>query len=292
MAWGPGRAALRDSGRRLARRRRSRLASAESRRAQPANTARARVEGAVALRLAAGAARTLRSAGREARLSANPAARASVRPASAGQRGRRRGWAALSGERVDLRRVQRAGSSERDHPLAAARRHRPASRRPRAEESVRSRGSAGDEQALRLGQRAGRAGDRGPARARRDGRHRAARCLLRLATLLAELRAQADGRPLPGRDAAGGVPRAALVGGRHRVLHRRLRSRRPTAAISSSRCGASTTRRGTGGASSASTSCRTGSRGAWSISPEVSITRWRCSSTRTAACWSQTGAAA
>ena len=71
-----------------------------------------------------------------ARRPANRRARPAVRPAPAGQRRRRPRRAALSRERLDLRRLPREGSPERNGALAAAGRERPPRRRPRAAEPV------------------------------------------------------------------------------------------------------------------------------------------------------------
>ena len=151
------------------------LAEAGRRRARAPDAARARVARRGSLRLRAGTALAVHAPGLVARRPANRRARPPVRSASAGQRRRRARWSALSRERLDLRRVSREGSPERDGALAAAGRERPPRRCPGAAEPLWPRVPARHRPALRLGERTGRDRHEGSSRAGGEPRRRPAR---------------------------------------------------------------------------------------------------------------------
>src|SRR4051794_1763887 len=213
------RAALRDRGRRQGRGLREGEHEAGGVRGRAPDAAGARLEGADIVRLGAGAHGGVRPARRAPRRRAQPAVRA---PPAGRDRGRE-GRAPVFRQRLDLRRLHREEPAQRGDPLDPAEREEPARRRPRAAQPVRPRRRPADGEALLLGQRPGRARQE---RARRDGGRRQAGRELRLAALLAELGAEAPLRLVRRRDRADRLPRAALVGGRDRVLERLALRRR------------------------------------------------------------------
>ena len=110
--------------------------------------------------------------------------------------------------------------AQRDDSLPTSRRQRLARGREGPAQPVRLGVPAGHRPALRDGQRPGRDRHRERPGAGGDARRRPQRRLLRLAALLAERAHASAERQLPGRDGAGRLPRAALLGRWARLLHR------------------------------------------------------------------------
>ena len=276
----PRRTALRRAGDGADRRRGRGKREAAHPRARVQHAARPRLERAAPLRLVARPARQPQPPRQVPGRAPHAAEGVAVRPPPAGQRRRRQRRPPLLRLGLDVRRLRGEGPAQRDHPLGAPERSRGARRRARVAQPLRALPPAGHGTAVRHRERAGRSRERRAGRGARTGR---AGPQLRLAGLLAELRAQAARRQgLRAGDPARRVPRAAFGRGRASRSH-------ATAAPRSSRSGVSTSAGSAGARSCGSRSTPTAASRANRCSHVASSTRSRCSSLATARCSSRTG---